>query len=130
MMLQKYKSVIDLLKISGLVYILHQFLFFILKINQGTFQYSLTVLYLFFVGYSVLLFMILLRVKVESFDNVGMSFLLGTSIKILPCYLLAKPIINCASCSNTTERINFFGLFVVFLVIETVLTIRLLNKKD
>jgi hypothetical protein len=63
--------------------LLHKFSFYLFKISVASFQYSIEVLYLLFFGMSTLIFIVLLKVKEKSFDNVGMSFLLGTSIKMV-----------------------------------------------
>ena len=65
----------------------------------------------------------------RSFDNVGMSFLLATSIKMIFCYLILRPLLQISTPNDPTERINFFILFIVFLIIETLFTIRLVNEK-
>jgi hypothetical protein len=70
-----------------------------------------------------------IKVKEKSFDNVGMSFLLGTSIKMVFCYLILKPILHIVTYNNTIEKVNFFGMFIL-LLIETVLTIRILKEKQ
>ncbi len=87
-------------------------------------------LYLLFVAMSILVFIVVLKVKGRSFDNVGMSFLLATTVKMVFCYLILNPILRINSHDNSLEKVNFFGIFVLFLTIETVLTIRILNKKQ
>jgi hypothetical protein len=73
---------------------------------------------------------VLLKVKERSFDNVGMSFLLTTSIKMIVCYLILKPILQVTFQNNAVEKKNFFMMFILFLAIETILTIRILNEKQ
>jgi hypothetical protein len=121
---------IALLGIVILLYIIHQIVFYALDIDQGAFHYCLETLYLFFFVLSVIIFKVLLIVKEKSFDNVGMSFLLATSLKMVFCYLILRPILQIPQDSNPTERINFFILFIVFLAIETIFTIRLVNEKQ
>jgi hypothetical protein len=130
MNLKNQKPLLSLALLAGVAYLLHKFIFYVLKINVTSFQYSLEVLYLLFFGMSTLIFIVLLKVKEKSFDNVGMSFLLGTSIKMVFCYLILKPILHITIYDNKTEKINFFGMFILFLVIETVLTIRILKEKQ
>jgi hypothetical protein len=43
-----------------------------------------------------------------------MSFLLGTSIKMVFCYLILKPILHIVTYNNTIEKVNFFGMFILF----------------
>ena len=105
-------------------------IFYVLNINQDTFSLFFRKLYLFFFLLSVIIFKVLLTVKEKSFDNVGMSFLLATSIKMIFCYLILRPLLQIPKPNNPTERINFFILFIVFLTIETLFTIRLVNEKQ
>ena len=124
------KPFISLALFSGIAYVLHKFSFYLFKISVSSFQYPIEVLYLLFFGMSTLIFIVLLKVKEKSFDNVGMSFLLGTSIKMVFCYLILKPILHIVTYDNTIEKVNFFGMFILFLLIETVLTIRILKEKQ
>jgi hypothetical protein len=123
------KPILSLTALAGIAYLLHKIIFFAFKINVTSFQYSIEVLYLLFFGMSTLIFIVLLKVKEKSFDNVGMSFLLGTSVKMVFCYLILKPILHIVTFDNTIEKVNFFGMFILFLSMETVLTIRILKEK-
>lgn len=130
MNLKNYKPLLSLLLLAGLAYILHKIVFYAFNINDNAFHYSLETLYLFFLGLSILVFIVLLKVKERSFDNVGMSFLLSTSIKMIFCYLILRPLLQVSAQNNALEKKNFFIMFILFLAIETVLTIRLLNEKQ
>ena len=77
MNLKTYKPLLGLLVLAALAYVLHKLAFYFLKINTQTFYYSIETLYLMFLGLSILVFIVLLKVKEKSFDNVGMSFLLN-----------------------------------------------------
>lgn len=127
---KQYKAFLTLFIIAALAYLLHKIIFYSFNIDDDTFHYSLEVLYLFFFILSSIIFKVLLVVKEKSFDNVGMSFLLATSVKMVICYLILRPLLQIQRTNNPTERINFFVLFIVFLAIETVLTIRLVNEKQ
>jgi hypothetical protein len=59
---------------------MHKIVFHFLVIDDVGFYYSLEKLYLLFYTLSTIVFIILLKVKEQSFDN-GMSFLLSTSVK-------------------------------------------------
>lgn len=129
MNVQIYKPLVYLVGLASIAYIAHKLIFHFLAIDDSNFFYSLEKLYLFFSGLSVVVFIILLKVKERSFDNVGMSFLLSTSVKMIFCFLILKPILKTVNDENTIEKMNFFVLFILFLAIETVLTIRILNEK-
>ncbi|CAN1494281.1 hypothetical protein MCETHM1_00290 [Flavobacteriaceae bacterium] len=130
MNLKKLYPFLTLMGISLLLYGIHKLIFYVMKINQEQFHYSLEALYLLFFLLSSIIFVVLLKIKEKSFDNVGMSFLLATSIKMVFCYLILRPLLKIPKGNNPTERINFFILFIVFLAIETLFTIRLVNEKQ
>jgi len=121
---------LSLTTLVGLTYLIHRVIFYALNINDTSFYYSIETLYLLFLVLSIMVFVVLLKVKERSFDNVGMSFLLSTSIKMIVCYVILKPILQVTSEENTLEKINFFMMFIIFLAIETILTIRILNEKQ
>jgi hypothetical protein len=130
MNLKKLYPFLTLMGIAFLLYVIHKLIFHLFKINQDQFHYSLEELYLFFLILSMIIFKVLLIIKEKSFDNVGMSFLLATSIKMVFCYLILRPLLQIPKANNATERINFLILFIVFLAIETLFTIRLVNEKQ
>jgi hypothetical protein len=130
MNLKNYKPILNLVLLAGIAYLIHKFIFYLWKINENAFLYSVKTLYLLFLGMSILVFIVVLKVKQRSFDNTGMSFLLATTAKMGFCYLILKPILRLNTHDNSLEKINFFMIFALFLTIETVLTIRILNKKQ
>ncbi|WP_348824622.1 DUF6168 family protein [Flavobacterium aestuarii] len=130
MSFKKLSPYLTLLSIAVLLLLIHKTVFYAFKINQEHFHYSLETLYLFFFLFSAIILKILLTVKEKSFDNVGMSFLVATSIKMVFCYLILRPLLQLPNDSDPSERINFFILFIVFLTIETLFTIRLVNEKQ
>lgn len=127
---RKFYPYPSLICLVFLIYLLHKAIFYVFNIKDNNFEYSLELLYLFFFILSIIIIKILLIVKKKSFDNVGMSFLLATSVKMIFCYLILRPLLQIPETQNPTERINFFVLFIVFLAIETLFTIRLVNEKQ
>lgn len=127
---KKFFPFLILLSLVLVIYVIHRVIFYVLNIDTNTFHYSLEVLYLFFFLLSTVIFKILLKVKEKSFDNVGMSFLLATSVKMIFCYLIVRPLLHVPKPNSPVERVNFFVLFIVFLAIETLFTIRLVNEKE
>jgi hypothetical protein len=130
MSLKKLLPFLTLVGVALALYVIHKVIFCVFNINQDQFHYSLETLYLFFMILSAIIFKVLLTVKEKSFDNVGMSFLLATCIKMVVCYLIVRPLLQISKSNNPTERINFFILFIMFLTIETLFTIRLVNEKQ
>lgn len=130
MFLKNYKTFLFLL-ISVIVgYVVHKLIFYFFNINSAVFYYSLEQLYGIFFMLSLMIILILLKIKERNFDQLGMSFLLLTTSKIVLYYLLLKPILDIKHYDIRTEKMNFFALFILFLTIETVVTIRILNEKQ
>lgn len=111
-------------------YFIHKTIFETVQFNTTTFKYSLNQLYLFFSIFSIAIVLILIKVKEKNLDIVGNTFLLLTSAKMIVCFVFGRPIIKHENIENSLEKWNFFTLFIVFLVLETVFTIYLLNTKS
>ncbi len=130
MLLKKYNPIRNLLLISLIAFAGHKLFFNYFKINEDALYYTLELLYLFFLSLSVIIFFVLIKMKDKNFDNIGMTFMLVTSAKMLFCYLLLKPILRLKTTNLAIDKINFFCIFVIFLAIETILTVRILNEKQ
>lgn len=130
MFVAKYNPIWNLLLISFVAFLVHKWAFEYFEINEASLFYSLEMLYLFFFNLSILIFFILIKVKEKSFDNVGMTFMLITSVKVVICYAVLKPVLMLKSADLMIDKINYFGMFILFLAIEVVLTVRILNEKQ
>jgi len=130
--LKKYKPLYIIIAVSVLVYILHTIIVFSLDLKDvfDSFYFSLEILYLFFIACSIIILFILIKIREKNLDNVGMTFLLITSIKMVFCYLMVRPILSSSNDINSIEKVNFFMMFILFLAIETIVTIRILNNKQ
>lgn len=129
MHLKNYKSFLQLFFFTLAAYVLHKAAFLVLDLNTQTFYYSIEFLYLIFFGLSALMYLILLIVKKKNFEIVGMAFLFGTFTQMLIGYVILRPILENHSAEVMVEKINFFITFILFLLFETLLTVRLLNEK-
>ncbi|MRX39321.1 hypothetical protein GJU43_08550 [Flavobacterium sp. LC2016-23] len=129
MLLKNYKPILQLFLFALFVYVLHKLAFLILKVNFQNFYYSIEFLYLIFFGISALLYLILLVVKKKNFQIIGMAFLFGTFTQMLIGYLILRPVLENKTEVAIVEKSNFFITFILFLLFETLLTIRLLNEK-
>lgn len=85
--------------------------------------------YTFFAVCSAVIVSILIIVRRKSIDNVGQVFLLLTCIKMGIAYWFLYPALQQQQEIVGFEKINFFIVFALFLTLETVLTIRVLNKR-
>lgn len=112
------------------LYVIHQLVFLLPKLNaaQENFNFSITYLYVLFFIFSKTILFIVKKVSEKSFDNTGMVFMIATSVKTGIVYFIIKPILDTQH--NQIEKLNVFSIFVCFLLIETIITARILNKKQ
>ncbi|WP_395060419.1 hypothetical protein [Flavobacterium sp.] len=130
-MFKKYiKSIGILVLIIGVTYLFHKLIFSVFKFNESNFIYSLEKLYLFFGIFSITIELVLIKIKEKNLDIVGNVFLLLTLIKMMVCYVFGSSILKQTNEHNSIQKWNFLILFLIFLTIETVLTIIMLNKKE
>lgn len=130
MNIKTYRPIFVLIVIISFLFIFHKIIFFVNKTNTDSFYYSIETLYGIFLSLSILLLILLLKVEKKNFDQVGMTFMLATSVKMLICYAFLRPILTHKTEINFFEKKNFLITFLLFLTVETVLTIRMLNKKQ
>lgn len=132
MNLKKYQPILEVTLLSILVYLAHK-LFFFLNENNPKFQnfhLPIEVVYSFFFICSLLIILILIKVNEKNIDNVGYTFLLVTFVKMALSYVVLSPILNSGNSNIRTEKIDFFIIFALFLTIETIVTVRILNSKQ
>lgn len=128
MNIKLYKPLLNLMAFVFGFYCLHKLLFYALQIKLYTF-YTLEELYFLFTILSFIIISLLIKIKQKNIDNVGSSFLLITSIKMVIVFVLINPVLSNESLNHSLVKWNFLGLFLLFLAIETVITIQILNKK-
>ncbi|WP_396169480.1 hypothetical protein [Flavobacterium sp.] len=131
MNLKKYQPILEVIFLSILIYLVHKLVFFLNENHPKLhgFHFPIEVVYGFFFSCSLILMLILIKVKEKNIDNVGYTFLLVTCVKMGLSYLLLSPILNSENANLRYEKINFFLIFAFFLALETVVTIRMLNNK-
>lgn len=127
MKLKVFKPAGITLLVSVLAFVLHLLLFHFLKIPTEHFYHSLISLYGFFATASVVIIIILIVVDLKNRDYVGYAFMLLTCIKMAISYFILHPILQL---NDKAQKINFFIVFMLFLIIETAVTIRILNNKQ
>jgi hypothetical protein len=128
----KTKPLFAIILIAVLGLIIHKLIFLLLVVKsiEENFIYSIPLLYGLFSIFSILIVGALIKVKERNMDNVGYTFLLLTSMKLVVAYLLIQPILKASLHQTALEKINFFIIFIYFLATETILTIRILNNKQ
>ncbi len=125
------KSIALLIFISIILFGIHKIIFTFLELKniENNFKYSLVILYSMLTTATLLIYIISILISKKNFDVVGMSFMLMTSVKTILFYLLIRSVVKGTLEINHIEKINFMITFFIFLAIETVFVIRLLNFK-
>ena len=101
----------------------------ICKQQLPKYYFTLESIYLFFSIFLVIILTTSFIINKKNKDIVGLVFLFNTGIKLILSYIIFKSAIDISN-KNNQERINIFIVFILFLAIETISTIRLLNKKQ
>lgn len=132
MNLKKLQPILEVFILSLFVYVLHKLVFLLNDNNPKLldFNFSLETIYEFFFSCSVIIIFTLIMVKEKSIHNVGNTFLLVTCIKIAISFVILSPILQSGNPNVGTEKFNFFLIFALFLTIETIVTARILNRKN
>jgi hypothetical protein len=130
--IKEYQPIFEILLTSLVAFLVHKLAFFFLDYStiENSFQYTLFQVYSFFLICSIFIVLILIQVKKRDINNVGNGFLLLTLLKIGIAFIFANPIVSSTSKFKEMERMDFFIVFAIFLTIETVVTIRILNNKQ
>lgn len=108
------------------------FLFGFYVIAQKLFDFpdltllSLSFIFLFFGSMSLILFGIIDAIFIKNKEVVGMSFMLITTIKTIAVGVIGK--IYILSQNISFEKWNYFILFILYLLFETIVIGRRLNK--
>ena len=129
---KKYQPILEILFLSVVVYLVHKLVFFLNDNNPKfqNFHFPIEVVYGFFFFCSVIIILILINVKSKNIDNVGYTFLLVTCFKMAISYAVLSPILHSGNPNVRIEKVNFFIIFALFLAIETIVTVRILNNKQ
>jgi hypothetical protein len=131
MTLKNLLPFIQIIILSLLAYIVDKVVFcFYYPSIESIFKHSIETIFGFFLFCSLSILFLLIRVKKNNINSVGQTFLLVTSIKMALSYLLVRPILQSTAENVAVEKFNFLIVFTVFLTIETVVTIRILNNKQ
>lgn len=111
------------------IFIIHVLLFNVNLINgkEVDFYYSIPLLYGLFFMLSAVILITVTKISEKNFDNTGMVFMIATSIKMAVAFFLVRPILHLEG--NKIEKINFFAIFILFLLFETIIVAKNLNKK-
>ncbi len=121
----KFKSTIQIIFLGVFSYIVQKMIFKLVPIDTSEFNFSLEKTYSLLLFLSVIIMGILDFVFQKNKDIVGMTFLFITSVKVVAITIIGKTVLKVEE--NTLEKWNYFGLFLLFLFFETLITARRLN---
>ena len=126
----KFLPLLQVVVVSLIIFALHNLCFYLFgwSNRKVMFYHSLSFIYTFFTCFSVSIILILLIVKQKNLDNVGYAFLTLTIVKMIFAYFALSPILKSGSEIVAFEKGNFFFTFAIFLALETIVTIRILNR--
>ncbi|MFC4816368.1 MULTISPECIES: hypothetical protein [unclassified Flavobacterium] len=125
-MLSDNKVIVQISSIGLVVYTVQKILFKILNVDTASFQINLEIIHAIMLVFSLIIMIILNVVFKKNKDVVGMTFLLITSIKVCLIYVIGSYFI--LDSGNAIEKWNFYGLFVLYLGLETFFTAQRLNR--
>lgn len=127
----QFRPILEIVALSAIAFVIHWLLFHFVMVGvENGFQYSLITLYSFFAVCAFLITMTSILIKHVTIDMVGQGFLLTTFIKMFICFGVFYPKLNQETSNNGTELANFIVVFLLFLAMETYITIRILNNKQ
>lgn len=98
--------------------------------NSAQMQFNLAGAYVFFWICAALIIFVVHVVHKKSPDNAGYAFIGATLLQMGLSYLMLRPILEMGGEKTAFGKMNFFAIFILFLAIETLITIRLLNNKQ
>lgn len=129
---KQYRPLLIATVFALVFYIINKLLFLLPDFSSKytSYHHSLETLYLFFWCCCMLIMVVLVNVHRRSPDNTGYTYMGATLLQMGLSYIMLRPILHSAAQGNNFEKINFFIIFILFLAIETVITIRLLNNKQ
>lgn len=131
MFLEKIKPIGLLIGVITICYLIHKTIFFFLnlKLNLQIFNFSLEELYFLYSTLAIFITAISIFVKHKNIDLVGNVFMLLTCIKMIGSFLIIRPYTSNVNFKPSLESWNYLFLFLLFLVIETAISVQILNKK-
>ncbi|MBD3581611.1 hypothetical protein [Flavobacterium selenitireducens] len=123
---KRWRPLIEIFVISCLAALLHFLILKLFSIDTTAFVYGLVELYVYFLAASLAIVTALVVIEKRNKDQVGYTFLILTSVKMVGAYLLLRPVLEQGI---KAEKINFFVVFALFLAFETIVSGRMLNRE-
>lgn len=111
-----------LLLVYGISFLINQIFQFNEKWKET--DYSFNQVFVFFAFSSLILFLIHFIIYKKKKEQLGFVFLVTLTLKVAACFLFMREIVN------VFEKYYAFVYFFVFLLIDVLIAVRLLNKKE
>lgn len=121
----RWRPLIEIVAISCVAALLQFLILKLFSIDTTAFVYGVIELYGYFLIASIAIVAALIVIEKRNKDQVGYTFLILTSVKMVGAYLLLRPVLEQGI---KAEKINFFVVFALFLAFETVVSSRMLNR--
>jgi hypothetical protein len=127
--MQRFRPVFELLVMAATAFAVHFFLVnWKWEIESIYFRYSVAMLYGIFFTFSLLITLFLIYIKQKNLNSVGNVFMLLTCLQAGFAFMLLHPILSDPHPYVASEKAHFYAVFAVFLTIETIVSVRMLNK--
>jgi hypothetical protein len=122
----------QLLIAAFLCYALHKAIaaYTVLGSRIEGFEYSLETIYGFFAICSMVILGILIVVRNRNLDATGQAFMAATFVKMFVAYGFLYPALFPVTEVTNPGKMNFFAVFLIFLALETLVCMRLLNRNS
>ncbi|HEX8269302.1 MAG TPA: hypothetical protein VF581_05370 [Flavobacterium sp.] len=123
-----FRPVLEVIILAVVSFLLHILLFYVLGIETRGFTYSILQQYTWFLAGSLFTTLVVIFVRQRNIDSVGSTMMLLTCGKMVPAYMVMHPVITLNDAGHSAEKVNFLIIFGIFLIIDTLIAIRLLNR--
>ncbi|MGR7812822.1 hypothetical protein [Lacinutrix undariae] len=91
--------------------------------------YSLWAIFTFHFVATLLMYLLLVFIHNTFADNTGLAFMACTFLKMMAALVFLLPLILRKDLGYITDVLAFFVPYFLFLVLETIFTVKLLNSK-
>ena len=110
-------------------YVLHYLALTFLNVDVTKFYYSVAVIYLFFVLFSLAI--VWATVKINDFYEtyVGMVFIAAISLKMVFGYLVLRPVLALQTSASVLEKKNILIVLLASVAIDVFFAVKTINKK-
>ena len=125
----RFRPFIELTVLALIAFSVHfSLLNFVWPEKHAHFRYNISLLYTVFFVASIIIVFGLQRMLKKNVDSLGHTFIWLTCVKAVLAYVLLHPILSDTHPFVASEKVHFFAVFAIFLTIETIVSVRILNR--